>query len=237
MKKLHKFPTIIIDNFFETPSIVREFALQQTFSKNQKGNWPGYRTDPIDKLNKEFYQQFANKLFSYFTDKQSNFEYVLDTHFQYVDESFGSGWVHHDNFEKYDFAGVVYLTPDPPENSGTCIYDITDKTDLFDKWFEIDCAKQEFMQENCSKERREQLIPFRDEYNSIYKLQDVCSNKYNRCLIFSTSQQHAEQTFFGTDKYNSRLTIPFFGKIKIHLLDYKYTFQSHRPYYGNNLSS
>jgi len=59
---------------------------------------------------------------------------------------------------------------------------------------------------------RESISTLRDEYNSIYKLQDVCCNKYNRCLIFSASQQHAEQNFFGTDKYDSRLTSLLFWK-------------------------
>jgi len=235
MKRQHKFPTIIIDNFFETPSLVREYALSQEFSKKQKGNWPGYRTDPINQLNIEFYNIFSNKLFSFFVPAGTDFQYILDAQFQYSDASFGSGWVHNDNYEKYDFAGVVYLTPDPPENSGTCIYDITENTDKFTKWDIVDESKWEFMKEDCPKQVRESISTLRDEYNSIYKLQDVCCNKYNRCLIFSASQQHAEQNFFGTDKYDSRLTLCFFGKIQIHKQDCKYTFQtSPISYYGSN---
>lgn len=235
MRKQHKFPTIIIDNFFETPSSIRNFALQQEFSKKQKGNWPGYRTDSINLLDLDLYNVFSNKLFSYFTVPGTDFQYILDAQFQYSDSSFGSGWVHNDNYEKYDFAGVVYLTPNPPDHTGTCIYDITDRTDKFSKWDDVDNAKWEFMKEDCPTEVRNKIVPLRDEYNSIYKLQDVCCNKYNRCLIFSASQQHAEQNFFGTDKYDSRLTLCFFGKIQIQKLDHKYTFQNPSiSYYENN---
>jgi hypothetical protein len=218
----HKFPTIIIDDFFETPSLVREFALQQKFSKDHPGNWPGYRTNMLNELDNELYNKFASKLFSNFVD--GRYEYLLDAQFQYSDASYQSGWVHHDNFEKYDFAGVVYLTPDPPENSGTCIYDITEKTKQFSKWEDVDNSKWEFMKEDCSTEIRTLISVLRDEYNSIFKLQDICCNKYNRCLIFSASQQHAEQNFFGSDKYDSRLTLCFFGKILSTTQDHKYIF-------------
>jgi len=236
MKKQHKFPTIIIDNFFETPSIIREFALSQNFSKNQNGNWPGYRTDPVNCIDIQFYRTFSNKLFSLFTPYSSEFDFTLDAHFQYIDSSFRKGWVHCDTYVKYDFAGVVYLHPDPPENTGTCIYDITDRTDEYTKWEDITNLKIHYMSENCTEDERNKIDPLRDEYNSIFKIQDVCCNKFNRCLIFSASQQHSEQNFFGTTKYDSRLTLPFFGKINIHKLDYKYNFQ-HPPilHYENHI--
>ena len=232
MKRQHKFPTFIIDNFFESPSIVRNFALSQHFSKDQKGNFPGYRTNPINELDIEFYKLFANKLFTYFTLPGQDFDYVLECHFQYIDSSFVKGWVHCDTYTRYDFAGVVYLHPDPPDNTGTTIYEITDKTDQYENWETIARSKMDYMSDTCTQEQREKMAPLRDEYNSIFKIKDTCSNVYNRCLIFSPSQQHSEQNFFGTDKYDSRLTLPFFGKIGLHIEDKKYSFQrSHLTYY------
>lgn len=236
MIKQHKFPTMIVDNFFETPTVIREYALSKEFSKNQAGNWPGYRTDPLHVIDREFYFTFANKLFSHFIPISSDFDFTLDAYFQYVDSSFDKGWVHCDTYVKYDFAGVVYLTPDPPENTGTAIYDVTEKTDQYNKWDDITILKMQYMSETCSQEERDKIMPMRDEYNSIFKVQDVCSNKFNRCLIFSASQQHSEQNFFGTTKFDSRLTLPFFGKINTHRLDYKYSFQ-HPPilHYENHI--
>jgi len=232
VKRQHKFPTIIIDNFFETPCLVREYALTQKFSKNQQGNFPGYRTDPINELDHEFYKLFANKLFTYFTLPGQDFNYILDCHFQYINAAFDKGWVHCDTYTKYDFAGVVYLNPDPPSNTGTTIYEVTDKTDQYKKWEMITQLKLDYMGDTCSQEEKEKIHVSRDEYNSIFDIKDTISNVYNRCLIFSASQQHSEQNFFGTDKYDSRLTLPFFGKISLHTEDIKYSFQrSHLTYY------
>ena len=46
-------PIITIDNFFETPSLVRSWALSLEYFKGDRGNWPGIRTAFIDELNQE----------------------------------------------------------------------------------------------------------------------------------------------------------------------------------------
>ena len=48
-------PTIIIDNFFETPNQVREWGLSLNFYKGNRGNWPGYRTDLIHMVDDKFH--------------------------------------------------------------------------------------------------------------------------------------------------------------------------------------
>ena len=41
-------PTVVVDNFFETPSLVAQYALQQQYFKCTEhpagGTWPGKRT-------------------------------------------------------------------------------------------------------------------------------------------------------------------------------------------------
>ena len=45
-----RLPLTVVDNFFETPTLVRNFALQQEFFKGDRGNWPGIRTKFLDEL-------------------------------------------------------------------------------------------------------------------------------------------------------------------------------------------
>ena len=40
-------PTTIVDNFFEDPMKVRDYALSQDFFSDTERSWPGKRTSPL----------------------------------------------------------------------------------------------------------------------------------------------------------------------------------------------
>jgi hypothetical protein len=136
----HYCDFIVIDNFYENPLQVREFALNQEF--NVYGNFPGKRTKPfynrevIHKINTCLHQYGIN-LNNVDHEYFGCFQYTLD-----IDKS----WVHIDGFN--DWAGIIYLTPDAPISSGTTFYEFHNKFENIDtmneysqdmtKWKEID---------------------------------------------------------------------------------------------------
>ena len=104
----------IIENFYSNPIETREFALKQQF--DVIGNYPGARTQPcsgeyINNIKAEF-ERILNKRITYWPEE-------YNTSFQITLEN-DRTWVHHDNTTEW--AGVVYLTPNAPVDSGTGIY-------------------------------------------------------------------------------------------------------------------
>jgi hypothetical protein len=111
---------IIIDNFLEEPDRIREEALELTFTKAEPNSpgWKGFRclytTMPGEELN-ELLRDKLNELDFKFNDSQ------LRCHFHYTVNEDMSNTIHTDGV--FDYAGVLYLTPNPPLNSGTVFYD------------------------------------------------------------------------------------------------------------------
>lgn len=132
-----------VDDFFKNPDRVRGCALEQIFNEpNDEDNWRGLRTNlmggTIDGIDIE--------------------KYIIDTARKHLPQlpDFDLDWVFHilpeDDFYKengidYDyvcshkdneadtiyFAGVVYLSPNPPEKSGTSFFE-----DINTKLAEVD---------------------------------------------------------------------------------------------------
>lgn len=199
-----KTPIIVIDEFFETPSLVRSYGLQQEFFKGDRGNWPGLRTEFISEFNKELFHTIASKLMYYLPGKHT-FTH-LECGFQIIDETYGSGWVHDDD-HKFNVAGIIYLNPDNiPDNSGTTFYD--HRLDVNGEDYS-NMFRSEVNAENV--ELRNEYKKYRDEHRSKWKPNTIVENRYNRCVMFDSTLWHSADNFFGTDMDNSRLTIVFFG--------------------------
>jgi len=111
---------IVIDNFLEEPDRIREEALEQTFTKAEPNSpgWKGFRclhtSMPGEELN-ELLRDRLNELDPKFNDS------FLRCHFHYTVNEDMSNTIHTDGM--FDYAGVLYLTPNPPLNSGTVFYD------------------------------------------------------------------------------------------------------------------
>ena len=51
-KPLH--PTIVVDDFFELPQLVRAYAIGLEYYKGDRGSWPGLRSPMIKDLDSDF---------------------------------------------------------------------------------------------------------------------------------------------------------------------------------------
>ena len=203
-----KHPTVIIDNFFETPDQVRGWALKQKFYKHD-GNYQGLRTDLFSQIDPILQQVMINKMLQY-----SHYRYIdqLYASFQLIDDSWGDGWIHNDS-KDLNIAGIVYLTPNPPDDSGTIIYDdphsnmILELTEDTQKAFKTEVNELDV-------DKRKQLESYRIKHNAQFKSSQVIENRYNRCVIFDCKSWHGAGKYFGNTPQTSRLTLPFFCKAR-----------------------
>lgn len=201
-------PTIIIEEFYEFPDLVRDWALDQEFFKGQRGSWPGLRCRLLDESNPQLFDLLIRKLLLTIKDYGYTEIYDMQTGFQIIDETWGTGWVHDDD-PKLHLAGVIYLSPDAPIESGTTIYN--DQSD-----FDGERYSKLFMEDVFSEtpEERTKFEKYRAEQRSNFVANTLIGNIYNRCLIFDTRNWHSADNFFGTTKESTRLTQVFFCKIK-----------------------
>ena len=183
---------IIIDNFYNNPMETREHILTQEFKI--RGNYPGQRTISFatqeikDKIQKWIYP-FGGKITEFNLEKNDD---NYNGAFQYT-TSRDRSWVHVDSWNNW--AGVLYLTPDAPLNSGTGLYRFEDGT-RFDREQEIR-GNKDFIS-NCSQDVTK------------WELVDKVGNVFNRLVIFNANHFHSSMDYFGLDKDDGRLFQVFF---------------------------
>lgn len=131
---------IVIDNIFDNPDEVRSLALQQKYYNTDdhpeytdtKVYWRGERTKKIDNLSKELYDKIFAEIFSkikrnifpYSNPNSYNIKFECKSYFHKfpsLGNIFNDDWFHIDVNELY--AGVIYLNPEPEQNSGTWFVD------------------------------------------------------------------------------------------------------------------
>lgn len=194
-------PITVVDNFFKDPDEIRKIALNLDYEI--RGSHPGFRSDQLQLLNPNLYSLISKKIFSLFLNLEKDIvEYQIDMTFQYTTKDFGYGWAHFDPISYC--AGVIYLTPDPPENTGTIIYSTLIPPSNYD---ELQETKFDFY---TTRIKHQDYDKIRETNNSNFKKNIVIENVYNRALIYPSNYAHSENCFFGETKENARLTLVFF---------------------------
>ena len=199
-------PTTIVDNFFETPTLIREYGLSLDFGKPPNGVCPGVRTQPLHAVDPNFHKFLGEKISSlFFSLNNDQFMLDIESYFQLSNEKYEEGWVHKDD-ESWSIAGVVYLTPDPPNNSGTSIYREINKHVSLDQEIKYQFYNDQPIDIDTVRNER-------DKNNSFFKKTLDIENVFNRLLVYNAQEYHKENKFFGTNNFDSRMTLLFFAKI------------------------
>ena len=182
--------TIVIDDFYENPVDVRNFALTLEYEKN--GIIPGFRSkyslitnDLITKLDK-IMSPFHGKITNIEPDN-SNGTFVYTT-------MNDMGWVHVD-LEYRKWVGIVYLTPNAPVECGTSLY----------------CHKKT---KNCFTNKTN-LIKREDAGVDPHQwdIVDNIGNVFNRLFIYPSHFYHNASDFFGSSLQDGRLVQTFFFEL------------------------
>ncbi len=180
----------IVDNFYEDPDQVRQFAFSQEFVEGGFGKgFIGRRTESqylFPGLKERFEEIIGMEITAWE-------EHGMNGRFQNCHS--GEPLVWHCDSQKW--GGMLYLSPNPPYQCGTTLYahKQTRARTYFDEGW--DAAWVDVPGE-CHLDG----TPFEPV--------DVLGNVYNRLVIFDASCIHSASEYFGTVMENSRLWQMFF---------------------------
>lgn len=206
---MHKIPVLVVDDFFEDPYAIRDYALSLKYNKTD-GVYPGVRSELLNEVNPVFFNDFSLRLFSLLFDfRVHGAGGYVEACFQLITEDYQEGWVHSDlSSDDWSMAGVIYLTPDAPLAGGTSLYRL--KSNINPPENKL---KQDFYNNNPVNLDTYKLQ--RNAFNECYERTLEVGNVFNRLVMYNTSQFHKGDTFFGNSLHTGRLTLVFFAKINM----------------------
>ena len=183
---------LIIDNFYNNPVETRNHILRQEFKV--RGNYPGqrtlsYATPEIRDMIQKWILPFGGKITQFPMEKNEN---NYNGAFQYT-TSRDRSWFHVDSWNNW--AGVLYMTPDAPANSGTGLYRYKDGT--------------RFDHEQKLRGNADEINKHTQDVTQ-WELIDKVGNIFNRLVLFNANSFHMSMDYFGHDKYTGRLFQVFF---------------------------
>lgn len=180
----------IVDNFYENPDQVREFAMNQEYVEGGFGRgFIGRRTEKqflFPGLKEKFEEIMGMKITNWK-------EHGMNGRFQNCHS--GEPLVYHCDSQRW--GGMLYLTPNAPYQCGTTLYahKQTRARSYYDQGWDN-------AWKNMPGDPHLDRTPFEPV--------DVMGNVYNRLVIFDASCIHSASEYFGTVMENSRLWQMFF---------------------------
>ena len=176
----------IIDNFYEDPDAVRDFALSAHYFDDE--GYVGIRTRKqfmIEGVKERFEEIMGAKITKWN-------EYGMNGRFQ--SNIAGAPTAHHCDAQQW--AAMIYLTPNAPFSSGT----------------KIIANKQNKIYHNSQSENVLDFFPNQETFTdgTLFEDVDVIGNVYNRLAIFDAQSIHCAGDYFGWDILSGRLWQMFF---------------------------
>lgn len=200
--KKHLPSFIVVDNFYENPDQVREYALKQEFIEHKKYH-KGFRTETLHRppeLKEKFEQIIGREI-----DEWER--YGTNGCFQFCKA--GDKLVYHCDTQLY--AGLIYLTPNAPAPTGTSLYR-SKLNGVMNPHDELTIAKTG---KNFGQLHSEAFPDESAFLNSdLFEMIDSVGNVYNRLILFNGQNIHAASGYFGNDKNDGRLFQLFFFDLK-----------------------
>lgn len=176
----------IVDDFYNNPDEIREFALSQEY--HQGGIGRGY-------IGRRTYEQFL------FPGLKEEFERIMGMKITQWEEHgmngrFQTNWagdplVFHADSQTY--AGMIYLTPKAPYSCGTTLL-----------------AHKKTRIRHVTEEGSDRCFVQGNLDGTVYEPVDVIGNVYNRLAIFDAQCLHTASNYFGYDAHTGRLWQMFF---------------------------
>lgn len=175
---------IIVDDFYENPYLIRDYALAQEYVEDLR-YYKGMRSVGnfrTPQLRQKFEEILGRKITVWD-------EHGMNGKFQYCTPE--DALVYH--WDSQSWAGMIYLTPDAPYQSGTSLF-----------------AHKATRARHESHEGAEKAFDGGYYDKSKFELVDTAGNVFNRLVLFDAKSIHAANEYFGTNIQNSRLFQLFF---------------------------
>ena len=189
---------IVVDDFYENPDQVRDFALNtEKYAGGLGKGFMGNRTADAyfaPQMQQVFENILGMRIANWYDGEYCNgvFQYCVD----------GDHLVYH--CDGQDWAGAIYLTPDAPFDSGTSFYASKRNRQRGGNNTEFD-FETAFAPE---KDEDPHLNP------NLYEKVDDVGNVYNRLVLWDAQLIHAASSYFGDKPDNSRLFHLFFFNVE-----------------------
>lgn len=179
-----------VDNFYEDPDAVREFALNVEYFEGGIGRGFIGRRSAQQYLFDGLKERFEEIMGKTITGWQG---YDMNGRFQIAWAGEPLVW----HCDSQQWGGMLYLTPDAPYQCGTTLYahKKTRARSYYDEGWDVSWND----------------VPGDPHLDGTpWEPVDVLGNVYNRLVIFDASCVHSASEYFGTVKENSRLWQMFF---------------------------
>ena len=172
------FPITVIDNFFDDPDRIVNFANSLEYSPRKKGDhWYGLRSKSLHEIDKGYFEWSSQKILRTFYKDETL--HVCNTLFQKTPGSkkiSNKGWIHTDDCL---MAAIIYL--DKNNISGTNFYKA--KTFGFEKYESCKIHNQDSFTE-------EEFEEARDKNNKHFEKTVEVMGLYNRAVIYDAKVYH-----------------------------------------------
>ena len=181
---------IVVDDFYNQPDAVREYALTREYVERGYHGAVGHRT-----LQPKHFKGVREKLESILMKKTckgkelGGWDYQTNGVFQHCMAE--DPFVIHADDQRW--AAMVYLTPDAPVECGTTLY-----------------RHKETGQDKVESKKDWNVFGGNFYDPTPFEVVDVIGNKYNRMILFDAKHIHAASQYFGDSIENDRLFQLFF---------------------------
>ena len=198
-----KWPSIIIDNFFNNFNDVEKFADSLEYTHSGDGNYPGSRSKPIHKVDFNFFSLTCTKMLqALYPMNYMNMMYSARMFFQKISFE-GKGFVHQDENE---ISSIIYIRGN--KAGGTSL--LEPKKYPYDRNSYIKHKEKHFKKEDSIEDLKSYQKHLK-EHNSQFDLKLKVDFKPNRLFMFDCNEFHEADSFGG-----DRLTlITFFESIRM----------------------
>jgi len=183
----------IIDDFYQNPDEVVEFAQSQEW-RNAAGGNHFLRTvgfpaiDLIPTLEDIIGEKVNNEKGNYWWTSFNDFENFNCSFYKLVhsDDHAQPNWIHHD---WTSWAGVIYLDKECPTSCGTSL------------WRHIPTGQDQTLWRTGDATDGQTFDPLTSESKDNWEQTDTIANKYNRLVLFRGSMYHSVNVPLGPQKY------------------------------------
>jgi hypothetical protein len=200
------WPTLIVDNFLNNPLEVKKFALNQSYVSDPNGNWPGERSNPLHILNPNLFDAITTKIMTLmypYEVIQGNFEWNAMCSFQKIKPQIvEEGWTHHDG--ENEFTAIIYLS-----SHNNCGTSICEPKNFMNQTLHLDKKRKMFINND------KKMLKYQQENNNCFTDTINVHSRFNRLILFDSSNYHKANQYQEKDIVEDRLTlIAFFTNIR-----------------------
>jgi hypothetical protein len=174
----------VVEDFYEDPNAVREFALQQWY--HDDSGFLGLRT------RKQFFFEGVKEKFEDILGMKITDWETMEMNGRFQSNKAGIPGVYHTDDQEW--AAAVYLTPNAPFEAGTSFY----------------AHKESKVRDSRGEDWYKAFNQKTFTDSTPYQLVDTVGNVFNRLVMWDAQMIHAAPTYFGWDIDSSRLFQIFF---------------------------